>query len=229
MEKRLLLRTQKNEILQKITKFELNPSDFTFDEIERKEIRCIVSKLVHKPTRFYFIFAFNFVYPDQRMIEYFPMGDGKKKVDSTYEMSNVMDYVVGWLRVVKREIEAPDLWATIIDEKKLFEIASTPNLGNDLLNPEQQKYISEKLEEVKNHLIKIKEFNIEQRRFIEDRFNHMDETLKIMGMQNWIQTVIGVCFTIIYGLALAPPQAREFLSILGNVISHIVNVKILLP
>jgi hypothetical protein len=229
MEKRLLLRTQKNKILQAIRQVKLNPSDFRFDEINRPEIDCIVSKLVHKPTGFYFIFSFDYRYPDRRRIEYYPTSDGKKKVEEAYEMSTIIDEVSGWLWVVKREVEAPDLWATILDERKLFEIASTPNLKNDLLNAEQQKYISVQLEEIKNHLIKIKELNIEQRHFVEDRFNYMAETLETMGIQNWIQTVIGVSITIIWTLALAPEQAKELVSLLGKVISHIVNGMILLP
>ena len=100
-EERLLLKTQKNEILQGITELKLNPSDFEFHRIKSGlVIGCVVSKLFHKPTKYYFTFDFTHNV-NEHWIEYFPTRDGKKRIESTRHTQLVMENVLDWLMVIK--------------------------------------------------------------------------------------------------------------------------------
>jgi hypothetical protein len=230
MEKRLLLRTHKNRILEEITKRKLNPLDFNF--LEKDSIlgsRCKVSKLVHKPTGYYFTFDFSRHKPSEHYITYFPTNEGKMKIASESTIDYVFHEVNDWLNVVVREVNAPDLWATISEEKKLFEVVSGIGLGNELFTPEQQKYISEQLRLIKQQLIVTQDLIGGDREFVAAKFDYMEDTLKRLGRYDWIHDVIGAAVTIIWGIALAPGPAKELFSSLGKVISQVLGVGNYLP
>ncbi len=72
-EERLLLRTQRNDILQLITKLNLDPLEFEFHRIKSGLVLgCIVSKLFHKPTKYYFNFDFSQYDADEYWTRIFP-------------------------------------------------------------------------------------------------------------------------------------------------------------
>ena len=131
----------------------------------------------------------------------------------------------------KREITAPDLWATITDEKKLFEVISGVGLGNELFTDTQQKYISEQFRLIKQHLIDTQELIGNDREFVEAKFDYLENALTRLGQYDWIHDVIGAAVTIIWGIALAPGPAKELFSSLGKIISHVLGggTSLLLP
>ena len=223
MEKRLLLRTQRNRIIENIVKLKLTPLDFIFLEIESGILpNCKVSKLVHKPTRYYFKFDFTHTV-DQNWIEYYPTSEGKKKIQSTRSISIVMGEVYEWLLVIKRETAAPDLWATILDEKNIFEVASTPDLGEDLFSQAEQKYISEQLRLIEQRIIGTQELTQDKIDFLAGKIDYLDENIKRLGRFTWIHTAIGVFVTIMFGIPLPQDISKEIFSHLGRVISQVLQ------
>ena len=226
MEKRLLLRTQKNQILEKIVKLKIDPLDFNFIEIESGLVRnCKVSKLVHKPTGYYFTFDFTRGNVNEHWIEYFPNLDGKKRLYSSTNYSNVGGELTVWLAVIKTEIDAPDLWTTILDENKIFELALTPDLGDDLFTQAEQKYISEQLKLTEQRIIKTHELKPDEIRLLEKQINYLNDSIKRLGRYTWIHTAIGVSFTIMLGLRsdVSKVISKELLSFLGMVISQVLQ------
>lgn len=223
-EERLLLRTQRNEILKRITELKLNPKDFEFHRVKSESVAgCVISKLFHKPTRYYFTFDFSMRSSEEFFIKYFPTEEGKKHVEFTKHLKFVIGNVVDWLMVIKREIEAPDLWAAIIEEKKLFEIISGAKLGNELFSESERNYITEQLELIKQQLIETQELVGEEKEFVENRFNNLEDSLKRLGKYDWVNSVIGVAVTIIWGIVLAPEQAKQLFRSLGKVFSQVLG------
>jgi hypothetical protein len=229
-EERLLLRTQKNEILQRITDLKLNPIHFEFHRVKSEVVTgCVVTKLFHKPTRYYFTFDFSMYSNEEFFIKYFLTEESKKHVEFIKPWTFVMGNVVDWLMVIKREIEAPNLWATILEEKKLFEVVSGVKLGNELFSVSEQNYITEQLKLIKEQLIDTQELVGKEKEFVENRFNNLEDSLKRLGKYDWVNSVIGVAVTIIWGIALAPEQAKQLFSSLGKLISQVLGGGTFLP
>jgi hypothetical protein len=221
-EERLLLRTQRNGILQRITDLKLNPIDFEFHRVKSDLVTgCVVTKLFHKPTRYYFTFDFSMQSSEEFFIKYFPTEEGKKHVEFIKPWTFVMGNVVDWLMVIKREIEAPDLWTTIANEKKLFDVASIVTQDNELFTLSEQTYISKQLRLIKNNLIDTQGLIGKNMEFVASRFDYLEDSLRRLGRSDWRNNVIGVAVTIIVGIALAPGPAKELLSALGKLISHV--------
>lgn len=221
-EERLLLRTLKNEILEVITLLELNPSDFEFHRIKSSLVNgCVVSKMYHKPTKYYFTFDFD--RHSNHYIIYFPTEEGKKYTKLENSMEIVKARLLDWLIVIKREISVPDLWATIIDEKKLFEVVSGVGLGNELFTDTQQKYITEQLQLIKQNLIDTQELIGNDMEFVVAKFDYLENALTRLGQYDWVHDVIGAAVTIIWGIALAPGPAKELFRSLGKIISHVLG------
>ena len=55
------------------------------------------------------------------------------------------------------------------------------------------------------------------------QLKYLSESSKRQGRKDWFHTAIGVLFTIIIGLSLAPDQARELLRFATSVLKQIIS------
>lgn len=228
MERRLLLTTQRNSILALISKLELNPLDFDFLEVESNMVRgCVVTKMVHVKTGYYFTFDFSPKRNDERYIEYFPTTDGTKKTGYESQWPYLMTEVYDWLDTIKTEITTEDLWEYFLTGRKLFENESSYKLTNELFKHQEQEYISAELCKIKKQIIENYKLTGEAKRLTEERFDYLDESLKRLGHKDWIYTAIGVSFTI--AMSLPPETAKTIWTILLNFISRFLGGGTYLP
>jgi len=99
--------------------------------------------LTHRPTGFFCMFGAHTVTTSP--------GHNKKVEDSRHEdiWLNKENACGKWLVIVKSEVDAPDLWATIGQEKALSTAASSASLDNRPFTAAELKVISTKLDEIK--------------------------------------------------------------------------------
>lgn len=61
-----------------------------------------------------------------------------------------------WLDLLKQEIEAPDLWAALEQEKSIVEIASVEDIENRNFSSEEQNIIVKKILELEDYLKRLR-------------------------------------------------------------------------
>lgn len=229
MGKKLLLKTQTNEILKAIRERGLNPSEFQWTECDSKHKPNLrVSSLVHRPTGYYFVFDF-FRYGIRHVGERSPGMDASVETERTEHWANQCEYAMEWLGLLKQELEAPDLWAAISQETKLAEVASSPDITNEPFTSKEQSYIITQLREVKEYLITTQNLIKEHEEVVKKRFDYLEGAVKRLGRQDWITSLGGVLLNIVIQIGLNPNAARELFRLAANSLSRLWGGTPLLP
>lgn len=220
-----ILRSQKNEIFERIKKYGLNPSEFKWIQIDSK---CgtieKADKLFHQPTEHYSIFEF---VTNKHWAEYSPGPNKSKNVryianSWDTQLSNVED----WLVNLKKEL-VPDLWEAFSKENILDE--SNFSSENDYpFTKIEQEQISKKLNEIEKYLKSIQNLSKDQEKFIRERFLYLEESSKHQNKRDWLYTAIGVFFTIVVGVGMAPQAANDLFYFISHTLSNIFD-KLALP
>jgi hypothetical protein len=135
MRERLILKSQANQVLQAIQAKELDGSEFERGQRESlfQQSGLIVSVLIHRPSGYYYLFDFR---DGKHFAEYSPGPDSPVRRENPGGWGSQISYVRQWLDHLKREVEAPDLWAALSQEKALVG-AAAGQVGNDPFTPEQ--------------------------------------------------------------------------------------------
>ena len=141
-----LTRTQRNDVFGWLTAARFSPDEFEWTEIREREVvrRGVVlfnsSVLTHQKTGYYFRFGGIFS-------RFSPGLEHKSDIEE-----HEGDWTVKanafqiWLHRLRQEIDAPDLWASIGQEKALPTAAASANLDNLLFTPDEQRLVAAKLE-----------------------------------------------------------------------------------
>jgi hypothetical protein len=116
-----------------------------------------------------------------------------------------------WLVALKEEVDAPDLWATIGQEKSLSAAAASADLDNRPFTAAEQNLIATKLDEIKAYLLEGQQFDAEQANTVEREFAYLKESSRRLGRKDWLNVLYGGLITVIVGVALAPDAARSLL------------------
>ncbi len=125
-----------------------------------------------------------------------------------------------WLSCLRNEIDAPDLWAAIGQEKALFAAVSTTS-NNDPFTPSERHDVATKLDELKQQFLCAQQFQMEQADFIERQFTYLREASERLGRKDWLNTALGGFVALIVGLALEPEKAKGLLALAGTLFQWI--------
>jgi hypothetical protein len=182
-----------------------------------------VSRVVHKFSGYYYQFEYH------RELNYGWFSPGVNfpiEHAGAASWSVQIQYVNAWLKKLKRELEEPDLWEAIANEKVLSEISVEQN-ENIPFSIEEIHRIQESLNEIKQYLIPSQPFSAEQLKYLDARFDYLDDAATRLGRKDWIVIFVGSLTNIIVGLALTPSIARELFHIAGTVLGWIVKIPFL--
>ncbi len=230
-EKRLVLKSQKNDIFVEINKLQLNPAEFAWQEIaSQKSAFLIISKLVHIPSGYFFEFDF---LKDEHYCRYSPAED--MAIKSKYPVSWELQYtnVKQWLSCLKIEIWLPDYWEQIFNDNKDLNIFVSDNISIKdevtVFNPEEQKYISQQLIEINEHLNKIYTLNKDQSEYIKNSLVYLVDASNRVTRKDWKLIFIGKLVDIISQIALPSNIAKEYFKFAINAIIQLFTGQRLLP
>lgn len=227
MRKQLIMKSQKNQIFEQIKHTKLNPSEFEWIECDSDMVPGLrVSKLIHRPTDSYCMFDFS---GTSRWTAYSPGDESAIERKESHYWFDQSGHVVTWLVSLSREFKSPDLWATISQETKLAEVASSSNITNEPFSSKEQSYILTQLHEVKEYLITTQKHAKEQEEFVTKRFDYLEGATKRLGRQDWLTMVIGVLLTIVIRIGLDANVARELFQLVANSLSRLWGGTPLLP
>jgi hypothetical protein len=220
-----LTKTQKNRILEFVVKYGPPPSDFQWTEKEQEESLSYstskrpyrVSILTHRPTNYYCIFGAHSIKISpghSAKVESFSHEDRWEKKESTCGK---------WLIVVKKEVEAPDLWAAIAQER-ILPTAASAAVDNRHFTPEERSLIHAKLDGIKAYLLDGQDFTTEQAETVEREFAYLRESSKRLGRKDWLNNLLGGVVGLAIALALDPQKAKGLLGLAGSAFQSLWDV-----
>jgi len=216
-----LTRIQKNAILPILIKHHLNPADFKWEQFVTTEpklfadgagwsnAKFLASKVIHSPTGYYFVFG--------AYITIRNPGTTRKHAEDPHKNNwqTKLENFETWLLKLSEEIEAPDLWASVGQERALANAASSAETDNNPLNQQEQELASESLKEIRSKLLSMEQFNERQAAIIDGQFKYLGEAVGRVGRKDLLLLTFGSLVTIIVALSLTQEQGNTLLRLAG--------------
>lgn len=221
MQKLLVLKSQRNQVLEEIKSFHLAPSQFEWAEQELERVpmcadEAIVSRLVHTPTGYYF--QFDMRGTPSWWATYSPGDQGPKEHLACDDWDNDMfrRRFRAWLKNLKREVESSDLWAEIFNETRLMQAATQGHDSEEHFTPEEQNRVAQGIEEIKRRITETQQLTEGNAALINAQLAYLQSAVERLPRHDWLCTAIGVFFTISVAIGLGPDQARELFRVAGE-------------
>lgn len=211
-------------MFQTIQQHGFDPRDFERTEEIRSEQSgrtnhtFLVSAIIHPSSNYHFIFGAMHVTFSPGLFsrtQNEPSVRGWGMKQSLFEV---------WLRRLRQEVDAPDLWDSLKRERLLSDAASAPDLANTSFAEHELAMINRSLDEVKAYLLEGQQFSSEQQAFIEHEFSYLREASERVGRKDWLNLLAGALMSIVVSLALEPERARGLFAIAGTVLQSLWGV-----
>lgn len=214
-EDQTLLKTQKNRVFKNLQAEGLEPANFSWVKVKSRYFT--VSKLNYLDGKYYFLFT-----PD--LIEFSP---GEKSTVQNTEIT-YLDYgiqlVKTWSMYLKREIEAPDLWAEMEKYRISVSLVLPEQVRNESIPAYEAEEIASKLHALAGKIDELFELGTEQSQFVHSKLNYLAEAAKRQLSLDWVHTSIGVCITIAMSLAMPPDKTKELWQLMKSLIGPFLHL-----
>jgi hypothetical protein len=138
------------------------------------------------------------------------------------------DLVLEWLGRVRREYDAPDLWAMALQDRKFLQ-PSVVEGTNTEFTPDERGYISARLDEIRNFALASADLTIEQRELIEAEIEYTKEATKRLGRTDWKSVLVGVFFTIVVAATVTPDRAQQLLHMMAEAFTPLYKFVTMIP
>lgn len=215
MTRLLLLKSQMNTVFELIAACGLDPAQFAWHQVASQFSKDVIHKLVYLNSSYYFRFD---IHNGSHFSRYSPGDDINTEEHPAGGWDTQAFLVQRWLDHLVRELQAPDLWQAIADEKSLSD-ASSQNAENSLFSADEIKRIDQNLPEIKEKLLAAQEFTPQQRQYLDSNFAYLKDASTRMGRKDWIIIVVGTLTNIIITLPLTSAVARDLFHIAGLVLN----------
>ncbi len=187
--------TERNNVLQLIESSGFDPADFEWSQADQtaRQGRLShifrVSVLTHKRSGYYIVFGGIST----------TMSPGiNQKVEAHEDMGQwglKQSYCGYWLQELRKEVETPDLWASVGQERALANAAASEGVDNKPFTPVERQIISASLKEIKARLLSMQQFDSRQAAIIDNQFKYLDEAGQRMGRKDWLMLSVGTMVT----------------------------------
>jgi len=228
MEPGLLLQTQRNEVFEAVNAKGLDPRSFEWTQWSSKFKRgAQVSILRHNPSGLYFRFDFS---NEGHWCEFSPGAQSPSEAHPSNTWFKQMDHVGSWLKYLRREIQAPDLWATLAGGSTLSAVAASAQPGeNSPFSPPELKRIEGSLAEIRAAVIASHDISGDVLERIDANLTYLLESAERLGRKDWLNVAVSVVVNIIVTAAVPPETARHILTVAGSVLTWVLGGSPLLP
>ena len=210
-----LKKSEKSEIFLLVQESGLTLADFIWTDEKSNEcesieaVQFLTSVLTHRPTEYFCKFGgYRMWYSPGR----------KERVHTESHYSRWADkraVAQLWLEELRKEVDAPDLWATIGQEKALSAAAASPDLDNRPFTAAEQQLIATKLDEIKTYLLEGQQVDKKQAEYVEGEFAYLRKSAARFGRKDWLRVLLGVLIGQAVNLALDPAKVRGLFSLAG--------------
>jgi hypothetical protein len=151
---------------------------------------------------------------------------GKRvEADDHRDVWNIKGNVANlWLEELKKELDAPDLWASIGQEKVLSTAASSADLDNRPFTASEQSFIAVKLDEIRGYILEGQQLNSQEAEFVQREFADLKDSSRRFGRKDWLRVLLGVLIGQVINLALSPDKARGLFASAGTALQSLWGV-----
>ena len=209
-----LLRTQKNDVLKALETGGLAPDEFRWEWALMERVPGFVGaaevpKLSHLTTGYHMTFDFREGELSDKRIYASPGTDSHETVFTVDDWRMAMRGVETWIKCVRREVEAPDLWAEVVSARESIETVIA-RVEPDAFSNDEKAVATDAIAEVREHVKKLAVSNGVGFRAVAEKLDHLEDAVERLGKRDWLYTAIGVLVTIVIGVA--PDDARAVFS-----------------
>jgi hypothetical protein len=225
-EDRRLLKTQKNDVLDVIVKHSaFTPNDFDWEDVTGGAGHTVSMLSYRAEPQFRFVFDWNNY---GWVSDHWPGTQTQRETASVSDLNGALysQYgVVGWLRNLKREVNAPDRWAEFRDQASALSFADIDDSKGDTpFTSEEARLLHARVQHI---TINIQQnFNLPENRLrlIEGQLKKIDDAIKTSGRVSWGQFAVGVMFSI-YSIIGGPSgqQVLDMAKILVAPLTHMLG------
>jgi hypothetical protein len=204
-----LKNSEKANVFAWVNESGFDPSSFEWTEETSSESQYAgspdyrVSAIRHRHSDAYFVFGA--VY-----LGYSP-APNRKSVDIRHDDSWAakQTHFRLWLRELRRELETPDPWATVMQDRDFLQLAGILQSENTPFTRTEQEYISLRLGEIRDALIASVLLTTEQRQLIEVQIQYAAKAAERLGRIDWKGVLVNTLITIAVSAVFAPDRTRE--------------------
>jgi hypothetical protein len=213
---------QKNLIGRYILRCKLNPTDF-----EWKESVPISSKLpkgtilLHRPTKSFFRVDYDtaqhstFPY----IASYSPGTYGLEDMSQFGGIPPLIDCVLEWLRLIKRNLRTHDFWAEVNKQKQLIKTVGEQDIENIPFSTEEIKLLAARIDDLVSKVEADGSINRENQRLIIGHLEYLKESSERLGKKDWLMLTLAI-LPIIQAFALAPEATMTLLQGLASLLGY---------
>jgi hypothetical protein len=216
-----LKQTERADVFHLVTNAGFDAADFSWEEKRDHESfrssmgggdEVAVSVLRHTPTDYYMRFG--------AFANEFSPGSNTRIDHDAHEgtWKTRIRSCTTWLKELRKEVEAPDLWAGVGQERALANAAASEGVDNSPFTATEKEYVFGSLKEIKATLLSMHEFDIRQAAIADRQFKYLGEAVDRMGKKDWLNLTFSNLVTVIVGLSLTRPQGNELLRLAGSLL-----------
>lgn len=221
-----LLRSQRAWVFSVLTNHGFDPREFDlqdeFSTVAGPHQTILAPALVHRATRFYFAFR---IHPEQPTAFWVEFSPGNETQVDSYGSGDwgtvVAPTFQEWLRYVRREIEAPDLWGALRGEAQLVAGDVGPEAENTPFTRHEQTEIRRQLEEIKQLVRANHSLNETQLAALDSRLDFLAEATSRLGRIDWREAFVGSMLGLVLQAIVPVEPIREVLIIVGRALGHL--------
>jgi hypothetical protein len=231
-----LTKTQKNDVLARVRGAGLDPRDFVWVEQSSPAWSgwngYQADTLVHKPTGYYCaVFdppaAVGAMHLSDASIPMLTAGPYVAAFEPTHNgprgrlvgvsLNSVLTGIEVWLAVVKREHEAPDLWAelTATDAPLNVLILELDGPNAPFTQPERER-LATSLDQIRDHLAALYDLTAEQIGVMNSGFAELRSASERLGKKDWKGILINWLLTIATTAGFTPEARQALFEVAGR-------------
>jgi len=224
-----LLRSQQNQVRALVERAGLDPGQFHWTQVQEyvafdgSDTYGVVSKLVHQPTSYYFLFTFRIHVSGRQHFSTYSPGEETRIVEQYCDSWEAqVEDVFTWLAVLRREVEAPDLWGAIAQEVVLGAGISD-DADNSAFTREEQRRLDQALSDIKQYIETSQALNAYQKGVLDKGFGYLSRAKERLGRVDWFNIFVSQMVRLLIRGVVQAPFFREMMQYAGTHLSQAVN------
>jgi hypothetical protein len=205
----LLLQTQKNEVLLTVRQSGMNPLEFEL--VEQPNVR-----LIHKPSKFLFIFGEN-------AVTFSPGAEAQYQTIEKLNWAGKISMLEIWLGYLKREIHAPDLWSALAQEKELFSLEPAGE-ANAPFNADEQAQIKRAIDEISVYITTTYSLAGEPLAKVNRKLDYLIDASTRLGRIDWKNIFVGAIVGLVLEQLIPSGSGfQQLIGIAGHLLRHVLG------
>lgn len=222
MSDRRLMQSQKNEVLTLIKAAGFEPTEFNWEDWKSSDAQF--SKLIHTPSHSYLSFGYNQQY--LFTLEYSPGAAKREESRVIASWPETKQVVANWLSYLRREVDSPDFWEIVEQEKTLLRSAPASDEDNAPFTPEEKLKVLAGLKEIEQYLLEAHRLDPQ---LVSGQMKYLAGATDRVPKIDWRQIFAASIIQIIMEGSLTGDNARAVFRFAWNIMKPVFQSTGLLP